>query len=159
MSRKTYSLSAAAIAVAGSLGFASFDGAEAFAQASDADVVAEDVVLNDEPVDLGEDAFEVVPMDAVADTEIEFVSDHERRNLRHRHVTRGIGVPVMIQRQRPANATQPEEHYADGLRPSDTAIPGFRTLQEHQTGQPPDKSIHAMAEQVSRIAGEGPQLW
>ena len=75
MSRKTYSLSVAAVAVAGSLSFASFDGAAAFAQASDADVVAEDVVLTDEPVDLGEDAFEVVPMNAVADTDIEFISE------------------------------------------------------------------------------------
>ncbi len=75
MSRKTYSLSAAAILVAGSLSFSSADGAVAFAQASDADVVVEDIDINDTPVDLGEDAFEVVPLEAIADTEIEFVSE------------------------------------------------------------------------------------
>lgn len=75
MSRKTYSLSATAIVVAGGLSFANADGATAFAQAGDADVVAGAVEGADKPVDLGEDAFEVVPMAPVADTEIEFVSN------------------------------------------------------------------------------------
>ncbi|MEM7690392.1 MAG: cell wall hydrolase [Pseudomonadota bacterium] len=77
MGRKTYSLSAAAVVAVAGLGFSSADGAEAFAQAGDADVVVDSPDLSEDPVDLGEDAFEVVPVDAIAetDTEIEFISD------------------------------------------------------------------------------------
>jgi hypothetical protein len=75
MSRKTYSLSAAALMVAGSLSFSSADGAIAFAQANDAGLGVEDIGISDEPVDLGEDVFEVVPLEAIADTGIEFVSE------------------------------------------------------------------------------------
>ena len=68
--------------------------------------------------------------------EIEFVSDYELRNLRHRHVTRGLGVPIMIQRQRPANPSPLEEYYAEGLRLPATAILNFPTPQEQHAGQP-----------------------
>lgn len=75
MSRKTYSLSAAAVVAVASLSFSSADGAEAFAQASSDDLVVEDVQPGDEPVDLAEDAFEVVPIGAHTETEIDFVSN------------------------------------------------------------------------------------
>lgn len=74
MSRKTYSLSAAAIVAVASLSFSSADGAEAFAQAGDDDLVVNGVAPGQEPVDPGEDAFEVIPVDAIDDTRIGFVS-------------------------------------------------------------------------------------
>ncbi|MEO2035325.1 MAG: alpha/beta hydrolase [Planctomycetaceae bacterium] len=67
---------------------------------------------------------------------IEFVSDYELSNLRHRHVTRGLGVPLMIQRQRPAHSSPLEEYYAEGLRLPATAILRFPTQQEQDAGQP-----------------------
>lgn len=75
MSRKTYSLSAAAVVAVASLSFSSADGAEAFAQAGDDDLIVDDVVPRNKPVDPGEDVFEVVPVDTIVDTEIEFVSN------------------------------------------------------------------------------------
>jgi pimeloyl-ACP methyl ester carboxylesterase len=68
--------------------------------------------------------------------EIEFVSDYEVKNLRHRHVTSGVGVPIMIHRQRPEPPSQLEEYYADGLRFPATALLRFPTPQEQYSGTP-----------------------
>lgn len=68
--------------------------------------------------------------------EIEFVSDYELNNLRHPHVTRGIGVPVMIHRQRPADASPLEVYYAEGLRFPATAVLRFPNPQEQRAEDP-----------------------
>ena len=68
--------------------------------------------------------------------EIEFVSDYEVNHLRHRHVTSGIGVPIMIHRQRPEPPSQLEEYYADGLRFPATAVLRFPIPQEQHSGTP-----------------------
>ncbi|MEE4290030.1 MAG: cell wall hydrolase [Erythrobacter sp.] len=57
-----------------SLGFSSADGAEALAQDEVADVIVGETPTGEAPVDLDEEAFEVVPIDALAEREIEFVS-------------------------------------------------------------------------------------
>ncbi|MGB3472346.1 MAG: cell wall hydrolase [Erythrobacter sp.] len=77
MSRRTYSLSAVAVVAAASLSFSSADGTEAFAQDTGPDITVEAVDLGDEAVDLTADAFEIVPMDAQADSAdaVEFVSN------------------------------------------------------------------------------------
>ncbi len=67
--------------------------------------------------------------------EIEFVSDYELNNLRHHHVTRGIGVPIMIHRQRPADISSLEVYYAEGLRFPATAVLSFPTTQEQHVGE------------------------
>lgn len=74
MSRKTYSLSAAAVVAVVSLSFSSADGAEAFAQAGNDDLVVDSAAPVDEPADPGENAIEVVPIDTLADRRIEFIS-------------------------------------------------------------------------------------
>ncbi len=75
MGRKTYSLSAVAIVAGAALSFSSADGAEAFAQVGpDTPTTASQNALA-LPVDLTSEAFEVVPADAQAETDIEFVSN------------------------------------------------------------------------------------
>jgi len=74
MGRKTYSLSAAAVVATAGLTVSNADGAVAFAQAGLADIVVSQPDPGEEPVDLSEEAFEIVPMDAVAEPEIDFVS-------------------------------------------------------------------------------------
>jgi len=68
--------------------------------------------------------------------EIEFVSDYEVNHLRHRHVASGIGVPIMIHRQRPERPSQLEEYYAEGLRFPATALLRFPTPQEQYSAKP-----------------------
>lgn len=77
MSRRTYSLSAAALVTAASLSFSSADGVKAFAQAADSDVSVEQIVVSEEPVDLSPDAFETIPVDAQAEVDqpVEFVAN------------------------------------------------------------------------------------
>ena len=67
---------------------------------------------------------------------IEFVSDYELNNLRHRHVTRGVGVPIMIHRERPADGSSLEVYYAEGLRFPATAVLIFPTRHEQEVGEP-----------------------
>ncbi|MEM7701387.1 MAG: cell wall hydrolase [Pseudomonadota bacterium] len=69
MSRKTYSLSAAAVVAIASVSFSSADGAEAFAQASPNDVVVAEEATDGNGQDLG---VEVMPL---ANEEITFVSN------------------------------------------------------------------------------------
>lgn len=45
----------------------------------------------------------------------EFASDYELKNLRNRHTTDGLGVPIMARRRRPTQQTQLEKYYADDL--------------------------------------------
>ncbi|MEO0462568.1 MAG: cell wall hydrolase [Pseudomonadota bacterium] len=77
MSRRTYSLSAAALVTAASLSFSSADGVKAFAQAADSDVSVEQIVVSEEPVDLSTDAFEMIPVDAQSEVDqpVEFVAN------------------------------------------------------------------------------------
>lgn len=77
MSRRTYSLSAAALVTAASLSFSSADGVKAFAQAADSDVSAEQITVSEEPVDLSVEAIETIPLDAQADPEqpVEFIAE------------------------------------------------------------------------------------
>lgn len=67
---------------------------------------------------------------------VEFVSDYEVRNLRSRHVSRGIGVPIMIHRKRPDVAGALEEYYAEGVRFPATAVLNFPTPDEQRAGEP-----------------------
>ncbi|MDJ0978487.1 MAG: cell wall hydrolase [Erythrobacter sp.] len=75
MSRRTYSLGAVATLATASLIFSGAEGGEAFAQASSDDVTIAAPERIDDPVDLAEEPFEVVPLDAVVESEIEFVSN------------------------------------------------------------------------------------
>ena len=43
----------------------------------------------------------------------EFVADYELKNLRNRHTKRGLGVPIMVRRQKTSDVL--EEYYEDGL--------------------------------------------
>lgn len=61
MGRKTYSLSAVAIAATATLSFSSADGAEAFAQVFEAEAQTADT----QPVETAEDSVEIVPQDTV----------------------------------------------------------------------------------------------
>lgn len=45
----------------------------------------------------------------------EFTSDYELKNLRNRHTTDGLGVPIMARRRRPQQQTALEKYYADDL--------------------------------------------
>lgn len=45
----------------------------------------------------------------------EFASDYELKNLRNRHTTDGLGVPIMARRRRPQQQSQLEKYYADDL--------------------------------------------
>lgn len=74
MSRKTYSLSAVALIATVSFSFSSADGSEAFAQAGPNDLVVEAAGLPDELIDLSDDAFEIVPIDDIAQSDVKFVS-------------------------------------------------------------------------------------
>ena len=65
---------------------------------------------------------------------IEFVSDYEIRNLRARHVSPGIGVPIVIQRQRPSAPTVLEDYYAEGLRFPATVVLRFPSAAERAQG-------------------------
>ncbi|MEZ6132001.1 MAG: alpha/beta hydrolase [Planctomycetaceae bacterium] len=47
--------------------------------------------------------------------EFDFVSNYELLNLRNRHTTEGVGVPIMVRRQRPKVPGDLEIYYADGL--------------------------------------------
>lgn len=57
----------------------------------------------------------------------EFVADYELQNLRNRHTTSGIGVPIMVRRQRPQAANPLEEYYADGLSMPITVVAQFES--------------------------------
>ena len=65
---------------------------------------------------------------------LEFVSDYEVRNLRNRHTTSGVGVPVIIQRRRPTEPTPLEKYYAEGVRFPATAILTFPSGDEIRNG-------------------------
>ncbi|MEO1048518.1 MAG: cell wall hydrolase [Pseudomonadota bacterium] len=71
MSRKTYSLSALAVGAVASLSMMSADGAEALAQASDAEAKSEDIALGEASENPD---FETVPAESGAGEEITFVS-------------------------------------------------------------------------------------
>lgn len=45
----------------------------------------------------------------------EFTSDYELKNLRNRHTTDGLGVPIMARRRRPQQQSKLEKYYADDL--------------------------------------------
>lgn len=45
----------------------------------------------------------------------EFTSDYELKNLRNRHTTDGLGVPIMARRRRPQQQSDLEQYYADDL--------------------------------------------
>ena len=45
----------------------------------------------------------------------EFPSDYELTNLRNRHTTEGLGVPIMARRRRPQQQSKLERYYADNL--------------------------------------------
>ncbi|MEP3479338.1 MAG: alpha/beta hydrolase [Fuerstiella sp.] len=45
----------------------------------------------------------------------EFTSDYELKNLRNRHTTEGLGVPIMARRRRPQQQSELEKYYADDL--------------------------------------------
>ncbi|MCA9082403.1 MAG: alpha/beta fold hydrolase [Planctomycetaceae bacterium] len=47
--------------------------------------------------------------------DFEFVADYELKNLRNRHTTEGIGVPIIVQRKRQPDNVLLEEYYQDGL--------------------------------------------
>lgn len=68
--------------------------------------------------------------------DIEFVSDYEVRNLRNRHASRGVGVPVMIHRKRPKDTDALEQYYAEGVRFPATAVLNFPNPTEQRAGQP-----------------------
>ena len=68
--------------------------------------------------------------------DIEFASDYEIRNLRTRHVSPGIGVPIVIRRRRPATPVAMEKYYAEGLRFPATVVLRFPTASERQSGTP-----------------------
>ncbi len=86
--------------------------------------------------------------------EIEFVSDYEVRNLNHRHVTRGLGVPIMIRRQRPARATVLEKYYAEGLLSPATAVLNFPTPEEQRSGVPIRLQVYDPRESDGVLAGD-----
>jgi len=81
MGRKTYSLSAAAVAATASLSFSSADGAEALAQAGSGDVTLEKRALESDAaasLDASQDAIETVPLpaqDAPEANQPDFVSN------------------------------------------------------------------------------------
>jgi len=62
--------------------------------------------------------------------DIEFASDYEIRNLRARHVSPGIGVPIVVQRRRPPVPGVLEEYYAEGLRFPATVVLRFPSVAE-----------------------------
>ncbi|MEZ6122240.1 MAG: alpha/beta hydrolase [Planctomycetaceae bacterium] len=57
--------------------------------------------------------------------EFAFVCDYELRNLRNRHVTHGVGVPLMVRRERPPESSELEDFYADDLSLPVTAVATF----------------------------------
>lgn len=58
--------------------------------------------------------------------EFEFVSDYELKNLRNRHSKRGLGVPIMVRRERPADQSSLEPYYESGLTLPVTVVARFR---------------------------------
>lgn len=86
--------------------------------------------------------------------EVEFVSDYEVRNLSHRHVTRGIGAPIMIRRQRPADPSPLEQYYAEGVRFPATAVLHFPTPQQRRDGQPIELQVYDPRESDGVVVGE-----
>lgn len=68
----------------------------------------------------------------------EFVADYELRNLKNRHTTSGVGVPIMVRRQRPKAANELEEYYADGLSMPITVVAQFEADSWHSH---PDETI------------------
>lgn len=67
---------------------------------------------------------------------IEFVSDYEVQNLRNRHISRGVGVPIMIHRKRPEVTGALEQYYAEGIRFPATAVLNFPAPAEQRAGHP-----------------------
>lgn len=57
--------------------------------------------------------------------EFEFVSDYELRNLRNRHSSAGIGVPIMVRRRRQPDQVQLEKYYEDRLSFPVTVVARF----------------------------------
>lgn len=57
--------------------------------------------------------------------EFDFVSNYELKNLRNRHTTSGVGVPIMVRRNRPEKSSPLEPYYADGLSLPVTVIAKF----------------------------------
>ncbi|MEQ9408665.1 MAG: alpha/beta hydrolase [Fuerstiella sp.] len=64
----------------------------------------------------------------------EFVSDYELKNLRNRHCVPGVGVPIMVRRQRPKSAPELERYYEDGLSLPVTVVARF-PLNRHGAGE------------------------
>lgn len=81
MSRKTYSLGGLAIVALASMSFPSADGAEAFAQVSPDETVVADAETGEGTTEKVEQSFEIVPVDAVAQDEITFVSNAVTQEL------------------------------------------------------------------------------
>lgn len=86
--------------------------------------------------------------------EIEFVSDYEVRNLHHRHVSRGIGAPIMIRRQRPSNPSPLEDYYAEGVRFPATAVLSFPTPEQQRNGVPIRLQVYDPRESDGVLAGD-----
>ncbi len=57
--------------------------------------------------------------------EFEFVADYELKNLRNRHQTAGLGVPLMVRRRRQQSAGGMEEYYEDGVSLPVTVLARF----------------------------------
>jgi len=57
--------------------------------------------------------------------EYDFVSNYELKNLRNRHTTSGVGVPIMVRRRRTTEHAELEDYYADGLSLPITVIARF----------------------------------
>ncbi len=74
MGRKTYSLSAVAIVAAAGLSFSNADGAVAFAQDGATALTATSQAAGEDLVDTSSETYEVVPVDAQAQSRIQFVS-------------------------------------------------------------------------------------
>lgn len=60
--------------------------------------------------------------------EFDFVSNYELKNLRNRHTTQGIGVPIMVRRARSQSNSTLETYYADGLSLPVTVVARFEPL-------------------------------
>ena len=56
-----------------------------------------------------------------------FVSDYELKNLRNRHTTTGLGVPIMVRRRRPHTEQQLEEYYEDEVTLPVSVVARFST--------------------------------
>lgn len=69
--------------------------------------------------------------------DFDFVSNYELKNLRNRHTTRGIGVPIMVRRARSKQPDPMETYYADGLSLPVTVVAKFDPQSWERSGEEP----------------------